>query len=114
MQQEIETRGSVRPWGAGYAACHANGTILRRSFKTEQDAQTWLNGYEANPDAYRLFYYPTSTPWGEDYDEKRGMKRIFGTSRSDVLQHAIRHMGLITYSIDNFFDSEDKRVWDET
>ena len=95
----------VEPWGAGWAVRDAHdGTLVRRGFETREEADRW--SCVADRSELREFFYPSSIHWGEDYDERRRMKRIFAQSAEEALEWAtVRHGATLT--IDNIFPKDD-------
>ena len=53
----------------------------------------------------REYFYPSSIHWGEDYDERRRMKRVFARSAEEALEWATTRQGA-TLTIDNIFAND--------
>ena len=91
----------VEPWGAGWAVRDAHdGVLIRRGFGSREEADRW----SSMTDRTELceYFYPSSIHWGEDYDERRGMKRILAVSPEEALEWATGRHGA-TLAIENIF-----------
>ena len=91
----------VEPWGPGWAVRDArDGMLIRRGFESREEADRWSSATDRS--SLCAFFYPSSIHWGEDYDERRGMKRIFALSAEEALEWATARQGA-TLTIDNIF-----------
>lgn len=91
----------VEPWGAGWAVRDArDGVLIRRGFLSRDEADRWSSATDRSE--LREYFYPSSIHWGEDYDERRGMKRILARSAEEALIWATTRHGA-TLAIDNIF-----------
>jgi hypothetical protein len=94
----------VEPWGPGWAVRDArDGTLIRRGFESREEADRWSSATDRS--SLREYFYPSSIPWGEDYDERRGMKRIFARSAAEALEWATTRQGA-SLTIDNIFPKQ--------
>lgn len=92
---------AIEPWGAGWAVRDLrDGVLIRRGFACSEEADRWSSVTDRSE--LREFFYPTSVQWGEDYDARRGMKRIFARSAEEALEWATTRHGA-TLTIDNIF-----------
>jgi len=91
----------VELWGAGWAVRDArDGVLIRRGFVSREEADRWSSRTDRSE--LREYFYPSSIHWGEDYDERSGMKRILAVSRQEALEWATsRHGAALT--IENIF-----------
>lgn len=95
---------AIEPWGAGWAVRDLrDGVLVRRGFRSREEADLWSS--RTDRAALRLFHYPSSIQWGEDYDERLGMKRIYARSAEEALAWATARHGA-TLTIDNIFPVE--------
>ena len=95
---------TIGPWGTGWAVRDAtDGSLIRRGFVSRGEADRWSSVTDHSE--LRKFFYPSSAHWGEDHDERRGMKRIFGQSAEEALQWAVARQGA-TLTIDNIFPKD--------
>lgn len=94
----------IEPWGAVFAVRDAtDGTLVRRGFYTRDEADDWSTATDRCDLAE--FFYPSPIHFGEDWDERRQMKRVFATSAQEALDWATyRHGASLT--IDNIFGSD--------
>ncbi|MBX3562633.1 MAG: hypothetical protein KF780_12585 [Sphingomonas sp.] len=94
----------VERWGPGWAVRDArDGTLVRRGFDSRDEADRWSGATDRS--ALREYFYPSSIHWGEDYDARRGMKRIFALSAEEALFWATTRQGA-TLVIDNIFPKD--------
>jgi dsDNA-binding SOS-regulon protein len=94
----------LEPWGPGWAVRDArDGNLVRRGFGTREEADAWSSVTDRAD--LREFFYPSSVHWGEDYDERRGMKRIFARSAEEALDWAVSRQGA-TLTIENIFPKD--------
>lgn len=94
----------VEPWGPGWAVRDArDGTLVRRGFRSREEADAWSSATDRAD--LREFFYPSSVHWGEDYDERLGMKRVFARSAEEALEWAITRQGA-TLTIENIFPKD--------
>jgi hypothetical protein len=94
----------VEPWGAGWAVRDArDGVLIRRGFVSREEADRWSSVTDRSE--LREYFYPSSIHWGEDYDERRGMKRILAFSPEDALEWVTSRQGA-TLTIDNIFPKD--------
>ena len=91
----------IEPWGPGWAVRDAHdGTLIRRGFESREEADRWSSATDRS--SLREYFYPSSIQWGEDYDERRGMKRILALSAEEALEWATTRQGA-SLTIDNIF-----------
>jgi hypothetical protein len=96
---------AIEPWGAGWAIRDLrDGVLIRRGFASREEADRWSSATDRAD--LRVFFYPSAILWGEDYDERRGMKRIFARSAEEALLWATTRQGA-TLTIANIFSSDD-------
>lgn len=92
---------TIERWGAGWAVRDLlDGVLVRRGFVSRDEADRWSSATDRSD--LRQFFYPSSIHWGEDYDERRGMKRVFARSAEEALEWATARQGA-TLTIDNIF-----------
>ena len=92
---------AIEPWGAGWAVRDLrDGSLIRRGFASREEADLWSSVTDRSE--LREFFYPSLVHWGEDYDQRRGMKRILARSPEEALEWATSRQGA-TLTIDNIF-----------
>ena len=92
---------SIEEWGPGWAVRDLrDGVLIRRGFVSREEADRWSSVTDRA--SLRLFHYPSAIHWGEDYDERRGMRRILALSAEEALHWATSRHGA-TLTIDNIF-----------
>ncbi|MFN3727561.1 MAG: hypothetical protein ACK4SZ_14800 [Allosphingosinicella sp.] len=96
---------TIERWGPAWAVRDSTGLLIRRGFVSRDEADRWSSVTDRSE--LREFFYPSSVHWGEDYDERRGMKRIFARSAKEALEWATARQGA-TLTIDNIFPKEPK------
>ena len=95
---------AIERWGAGWAVRDLSDAVLiRRAFASREEADRWSSATDRSE--LREFFYPSSIHWGEDYDARRGMKRIFARSAEEALAWASTRQGA-TLTIDNIFPKD--------
>ena len=95
---------TIEPWGPGWAVRDAaDGLLIRRGFVSREEADRWSSVTDRSE--LREFFYPSAVHRGEDYDERRGMKRIFAKSAEEALEWATTRQGA-TLTIDNIFPKD--------
>ena len=95
---------SVERYGTSWAVRDVrDGVLIRRGFESREQADRWSSITDRSD--LREFFYPSSIHWGDDYDERRRMKRIFARSAEEALEWATKHHGA-TLTIDNIFPRE--------
>lgn len=89
------------PWGSGWAVRDArDGALVRRGFASREEADRWSSVTDRS--ALHEYFYPSSLHWGEEYDERRGMRRILALSAEEALIWATARHGA-TLTIGNIF-----------
>jgi len=95
---------AVEPWAAGWAVRDArDGVLIRRGFVSREEADRWSSVTDRSE--LREYFYRSWVRWGEDYDERRVMKRILARSAAEALQWATARHGA-TLSIGNIFPKD--------
>ena len=95
---------AIEHFGAGWAVRDLrDGVLVRRGFVSREEADRWSSLIDRCE--LREFFYPTSVHWGEDYDPRRGMKRIFARSAEEALDWATTRHGA-TLAIANIFPKD--------
>ena len=83
---------TIEPWGPGWAVRDLrDGLLVRRGFVSRDEADLWSSVTDRSE--LREYFYPSSVHGGEDYDERRGMKRILARSAEEALEWAITRQG---------------------
>ncbi len=95
---------AIEPWGPAWAVRDlSDGMLVRRGFESREDADRWSSVTDRSE--LHEFFYPSSIHWGEDYDARCGMRRIFARSAEEALEWATTRQGA-TLTIDNIFPKD--------